>query len=155
MHDDKGNPFLTVSGSTLEVLAGTWDNLADAGRFNSTTGPAIYDVTDSRVSVVIPGVYRSAAVTGQWVSDVVNGTRVGSVTSSEVVVGRAFRDFTRATLPLYVSPDHRRPGRRNAPAGPACPTRDLSHWLAAGGPQDLTGGPQQDLDVPHIDQFSM
>jgi hypothetical protein len=104
MHDGKGNPFLTVSGSTAEILAGAWDNLADAGRYNSTTGTAVYDVTDSRVSIVIPGVYRNAAITGRWVSDVVNGTRVGNVTRSEVLVGPVARDFKRATLPLYVSP---------------------------------------------------
>jgi hypothetical protein len=105
MHDGKGEPFLTTTGSTMEVLAGAWDNLADAGRFNSTTGTAIYDVTDSRVSVVIPGVHHGAAITGHWLSDVVSGNRVGDVTPSEVLVGPALRnDVKRVTLPLYVSP---------------------------------------------------
>ncbi len=103
-HDGKGDPYLTVTGSTLEVLAGALDNLATAGRFNSTTGAAHYDATDSRLSIVVPGVHRGSAVTGHAVSDVVKGARVGNVTSAQMVVDSAVGDFRRVGLPLYVSP---------------------------------------------------
>jgi hypothetical protein len=103
-HDDKGDPYMTISGSTVEILAGSWDNLADLGRFNSQSGPAAYAATNSRLSIVVPGSYRNGAVTGHWVSDVMNGGRIGNITSDQVITVTAFHKYTRVVLPLYVSP---------------------------------------------------
>ena len=104
MHDDRGNPYLTITGSTVEILAGAMDNLATGGRFNSTTGTAHYAATNSRLSVVVPGVYRGTAITGHALSDTVNGVRVGDVTNANLLVGAAVGEWKRTVLPLYVSP---------------------------------------------------
>lgn len=101
---DGHTPFFTVTGSTLEVAGGAWDNLATGGAFNSTTGTAAYTATNSRMSVLEPGVYLSGAVTGHWVSDTVNGVRVGNVTDADVFHGNATGSYKRVALPLYVSP---------------------------------------------------
>jgi hypothetical protein len=104
MHDDKGSPYMTITGSTVEILAGAMDNLATGGRFNSTTGTAHYNATNSRLSVVVPGVLRGTAITGHALSDTVNGVRVGDITSAHLLVGAAVGEWKRTVLPLYVSP---------------------------------------------------
>src|SRR3712207_5530378 len=61
VHDDKGTPFMTINGSTVEILAGALDNLATGGRYNASTGPAHYAATNSKLSIVMPGVHRGGA----------------------------------------------------------------------------------------------
>jgi hypothetical protein len=100
----RGHPEVRVTGSTYELIGGAWDNLGDSTSY-ATSDVAVYQITDSRVSLLIPGLMRNGGVVGHWVNERRSGATVGDVYDSDLVAVMTRRMDVRVRTPLYVSPN--------------------------------------------------
>jgi hypothetical protein len=99
----RGHPDMIVTDATLEVVGGSWDNLGDVGAYPSN-GSAVYQATESRISILIPGLSRRGAVVGHWIEDRRAGRVVGNVTDADVLDLPARGTDRRIVVALYASP---------------------------------------------------
>jgi hypothetical protein len=98
----RGHPVVTIANSTYEVIGGAWDNLGDSTSY-PRSGAAVYQATDSRISLVIAGLMRDGGSVGHWISDRRSGSVVGDVFDD--ALGRLLTRGSdrRVVCPLYVS----------------------------------------------------
>lgn len=104
LHVDYVDADAVFTGSTVEVIGGAFDvlNFPDA---YPTTGKAAYTVTDSTVSIVLPGSLRGTTTTmGHWVGDTVSGTTVGHVYDTTDYDATTGQTDDRVAIPMYRSP---------------------------------------------------
>lgn len=93
----RGSPTVTVTDATAEYLGGTWDNLGDSTSY-PRTGAAWLQSLRSRVSIVMPSLWRSGGIIGHWISD--DGVQI---TDAQLVKYPLRGNDQRCVLPPYVS----------------------------------------------------
>jgi hypothetical protein len=97
----RGHPDVVATDATLEVIGGSWDNL---GESYPRTGDAVYQATDSRISILLPGLSRRGAIVGHWIEDRRGGQVIGNVTDADVLDLPARGTDRRIVVALYASP---------------------------------------------------